>query len=345
MDSLFSSPIVETLPSIEFQEHINTFNKYFDSTNFPTMKAEQENLLTMIEALQSYATADEKLGRLNNLTKTFKELHDTYKNMKVEIKVQEDNIYKLDRRAMEIGDEMASFRSLVWFGAAIVDFKTIKISIFNLGVPNYYGEKEFVCAQRIALYVASLPYEGLFRRRRRFRLERVDLLEEGRRPWRVWPNISTWTPYHALRWDGRLVESQEGLETKIGPRADFRWKERLFGNRSLIWCLASIDYEMPDLGSDDLVLGSGRCPWSQTVAFLVSRGTQIPYSAAVDLVAGLGYHSWYQSSSDKKELHAPCHNRKSSPVLSTVFDIYYVSNTPRCRSMNVKMEVSLLEWS
>lgn len=36
--------------------------------------------------------ADEKLGRLNNLTQTLKELHNTYENMKVELKVQEDNI-------------------------------------------------------------------------------------------------------------------------------------------------------------------------------------------------------------------------------------------------------------
>ncbi|KAI5668255.1 hypothetical protein M9H77_18108 [Catharanthus roseus] len=52
------------------------------------------------------------------------------------------------------------------------------------------------------------------------RLGRVHLLEEGCEPRRVWPNRSTWTPHHALRWDGRLVESQEGLETKVGPRVD-----------------------------------------------------------------------------------------------------------------------------
>ncbi|KAI5669316.1 hypothetical protein M9H77_19169 [Catharanthus roseus] len=28
---------------------------------------------------------------------------------------------------------------------------------------------------------------------------RVDPLEEGRGPWMVWPNQSTWTPHHALR--------------------------------------------------------------------------------------------------------------------------------------------------
>ncbi|KAI5666387.1 hypothetical protein M9H77_16240 [Catharanthus roseus] len=79
---------------------------------------------------------------------------------------------------------------------------------------------------------------------------------------------------------------------------------RLFGNRALVWCLAGIDYEMSELGSDDLVLGSGPCPLTPSVAShislhssveaaliscsLVPRVTQIPYSAAVDLVAGLG---------------------------------------------------------
>ncbi|KAI5659113.1 hypothetical protein M9H77_27906 [Catharanthus roseus] len=80
--------------------------------------------------------------------------------------------------------------------------------------------------------------------------------------------------------------------------------ERLFGNRALVWCFAGIDYEMPELGSDDLVLGSGLDPWSPKAALIcldslrlpsctrnphvVPRGTQIPYSPVVDLVAELG---------------------------------------------------------
>ncbi|KAI5671418.1 hypothetical protein M9H77_11782 [Catharanthus roseus] len=44
-------------------------------------------------------------------------------------------------------------------------------------------------------------------------------------PWRIWPNRSTWTLHHALRWVKRLVESQKGLETKVGLRADLRPKE------------------------------------------------------------------------------------------------------------------------
>ncbi|KAI5657267.1 hypothetical protein M9H77_26060 [Catharanthus roseus] len=33
-------------------------------------------------------------------------------------------------------------------------------------------------------------------------------------------SVFTWTSHHALRWDGHLVESQEGLETEVGPRAE-----------------------------------------------------------------------------------------------------------------------------
>ncbi|KAI5676591.1 hypothetical protein M9H77_07541 [Catharanthus roseus] len=57
--------------------------------------------------------------------------------------------------------------------------------------------------QRIALYVASPPYESLFLWRGRFRLGIVDPLEEGHGPQRLWPNRSTWTPHHALRWGRR----------------------------------------------------------------------------------------------------------------------------------------------
>ncbi|KAI5676447.1 hypothetical protein M9H77_07397 [Catharanthus roseus] len=78
--------------------------------------------------------------------------------------------------------------------------------------------------QRIALYVASPPYEGIFRWSGRFRLERVDLLEEGHRPRRVWPNRSRWTLHHALRWGSTvLLESREGLETEINSGHTEAW--------------------------------------------------------------------------------------------------------------------------
>ncbi|KAI5655077.1 hypothetical protein M9H77_32264 [Catharanthus roseus] len=48
---------------------------------------------------------------------------------------------------------------------------------------------------------------------------RVDPLEEGRSTLRAWPNCA------------------------------------IVCNRALVWCLAGIDYEMPELGSDGLVLG------------------------------------------------------------------------------------------
>ncbi|KAI5663573.1 hypothetical protein M9H77_22896 [Catharanthus roseus] len=96
-------------------------------------------------------------------------------------------------------------------------------------------------------------------------------LKKGVVPWRAWPNRSMWTPHHALRWDGCLVESQEGLETKVGPRADLViLGERLFGNRVLVWCLAGIDYEIPEFNSDYLVVGSEPYPLSPTMALCVS---------------------------------------------------------------------------
>ncbi|KAI5649363.1 hypothetical protein M9H77_35368 [Catharanthus roseus] len=47
------------------------------------------------------------------------------------------------------------------------------------------------------------------------------------------------------------------------------WRVRWLGNRALARCLAGIDYEMPKLVSHDLVMGSGLCSWSSTVALHV----------------------------------------------------------------------------
>ncbi|KAI5652816.1 hypothetical protein M9H77_30003 [Catharanthus roseus] len=49
---------------------------------------------------------------------------------------------------------------------------------------------------------------------------RMDPLEEGRSTEGVAQSVFTWTSHHALRWDSHLVESQEGLETEVGPRTD-----------------------------------------------------------------------------------------------------------------------------
>ncbi|KAI5669245.1 hypothetical protein M9H77_19098 [Catharanthus roseus] len=80
---------------------------------------------------------------------------------------------------------------------------------------------------------------------------RVDLLEEGRSTWRVWPNWYL---------SGHCIMLCSGTTT-LG-RARRGLKLRL--------CLAGIDYETPERDSDDLVLGSGPCPWSLTVALHVS---------------------------------------------------------------------------
>ncbi|KAI5667441.1 hypothetical protein M9H77_17294 [Catharanthus roseus] len=97
----------------------------------------------------------------------------------------------------------------------------------------------------------------------------VDPLEERR---------SSVESFVQSQWVGRLVESPEGLETKVGLRADLVgapricslvwlviWRVRLFWNRALIRCLAGIDYEMLELVSDDLVMGSEFCLWNPTV--------------------------------------------------------------------------------
>ncbi|KAI5649446.1 hypothetical protein M9H77_35451 [Catharanthus roseus] len=74
---------------------------------------------------------------------------------------------------------------------------------------------------------------------------------------RVWPSRYLrhlrHTLHRTLRWDGRLVESQEGLETKVGLRADM----------------------MLELVSDDLVIGSELCPWSLTVALHVILNSRV----------------------------------------------------------------------
>ncbi|KAI5668978.1 hypothetical protein M9H77_18831 [Catharanthus roseus] len=111
---------------------------------------------------------------------------------------------------------------------------------------------KIIATDRIALYVAN-PCT-------RASSDGVDVLDLGE-----------WI--HLKRGDGRLVESQEGLETKVGPSTDLVGAPgilRLFDNRALLWYLAGIDYEIPNLGSDDLVLGSRRYPWSPTVALTYS---------------------------------------------------------------------------
>ncbi|KAI5652348.1 hypothetical protein M9H77_29535 [Catharanthus roseus] len=93
--------------------------------------------------------------------------------------------------------------------------------------------------------------------------------------------------HHALRWDGRLVESQEGLEIKVGLRMDLI--------RALVKFLVGADYEIPELVSDDIVMGFGLCiVLGSAQVFgtcsLVPRGMLVPYSVAVYLIEGLGVY-------------------------------------------------------
>ncbi|KAI5668318.1 hypothetical protein M9H77_18171 [Catharanthus roseus] len=87
--------------------------------------------------------------------------------------------------------------------------------------------------------------------------------------------------HYVLRWDGCLVESQEGLEIKVGLRAGVIGAPRSiawfyvngecggYGIRAITGFLNGIDYEMPELGSDDLIMDSELCLWSPTVALHV----------------------------------------------------------------------------
>ncbi|KAI5663194.1 hypothetical protein M9H77_22517 [Catharanthus roseus] len=74
-------------------------------------------------------------------------------------------------------------------------------------------------------------------------------LKRGIVPWRAWPNRSTWTTYHAPQWESIAV-----------------WKSSARG------CLAGIEYGTPELGYDDLDLGSRLGSWSPTVTLYINSG-------------------------------------------------------------------------
>ncbi|KAI5666958.1 hypothetical protein M9H77_16811 [Catharanthus roseus] len=78
---------------------------------------------------------------------------------------------------------------------------------------------------------------------------RVDPLEEGHSTLRAWPN--RYLHGHRIMLCGGTVAYA------------------VVCNQALVWCLAGIDYEIPELGSDGLVWGSGLCLWNPTVALHV----------------------------------------------------------------------------
>ncbi|KAI5675436.1 hypothetical protein M9H77_06386 [Catharanthus roseus] len=119
---------------------------------------------------------------------------------------------------------------------------------------------------------------------------RVDPLERGSVvAWRILTqSVFTLTSHHALRWVGRLVESEERLETKIGLRADLVgapgicslvwpviWGTQSLWNRALVRNLVDIDYKMPELVSEHLVMGSGLRSWSPTITLHVSLNLDV----------------------------------------------------------------------
>ncbi|KAI5658522.1 hypothetical protein M9H77_27315 [Catharanthus roseus] len=104
--------------------------------------------------------------------------------------------------------------------------------------------------EMIALYTASPLNEGLFRWHRHLTLRKVYPFEEGHRR------------------GGRSPIGLRGHQNMfyVGVRLP---RVRLIGNLALVYCLAGTDYEIPKLGSDDLVRGCGLCPWSPAVALHV----------------------------------------------------------------------------
>ncbi|KAI5671183.1 hypothetical protein M9H77_11547 [Catharanthus roseus] len=80
--------------------------------------------------------------------------------------------------------------------------------------------------------------------------------------------------------DGRLVESQEGPETEVGPRADLISSEGSGAQQAT----EVLGQEFLDQISSEGHMAVLYCGTYN----LVPRGTQMPYSAAIDLVVGLG---------------------------------------------------------
>ncbi|KAI5667497.1 hypothetical protein M9H77_17350 [Catharanthus roseus] len=107
---------------------------------------------------------------------------------------------------------------------------------------------------------------------------RVDPLERGHKTVEgLAQSVLRQTSHHSLRWDGFLVESLEGLEIKLSQDGPGRcskicslvlceWRVRWLRNRVLVRCLASTDHRIPELVSDDLVMGSKLCLWSPPFA-------------------------------------------------------------------------------
>ncbi|KAI5673498.1 hypothetical protein M9H77_13862 [Catharanthus roseus] len=104
---------------------------------------------------------------------------------------------------------------------------------------------------RIALYVASPPYEALFQWRGRFRLGEWINLKRG--VYRGGYSLIGLREYRIMLCGGVCLPSKEsgGLETEVGHRANLV---------VLVWCLTGIDYKILELGSVNLVMGSRLCP-------------------------------------------------------------------------------------
>ncbi|KAI5682960.1 hypothetical protein M9H77_04188 [Catharanthus roseus] len=154
---------------------------------------------------------------------------------------------------------------------------------------------------RIVLYVASAPYYGFFRRREKGRNTIEGLAQ----------TVLRRTSPHALRWDGRLVESQEGLETKVGLRANlvpdsFHGGQLLHGTifsnstiEAALMCLGSARLtncaQTPHIGSVAwfYVMGECGCYENRVLVWcLVSNGYEMPKLVSNNLVIGSRFFPW-----------------------------------------------------
>ncbi|KAI5667429.1 hypothetical protein M9H77_17282 [Catharanthus roseus] len=115
-----------------------------------------------------------------------------------------------------------------------------------------------------------------------------------------------WTSHHALRWDGRLVESQERLETEVcKPEAALMYLDSLrlpncSQNLHINSERSRAQQATEVLGQEflDQISPEGHMVMFHCGAYnLVPRSTQMPYSSAVDLVAWLGasYGMWLKT--------------------------------------------------
>ncbi|KAI5668976.1 hypothetical protein M9H77_18829 [Catharanthus roseus] len=123
-------------------------------------------------------------------------------------------------------------------------------------------------------------------------------MHRSRAPYRVWPEWY-YVRHRTMRCDGTttLWRVKEGLEIKVGLKVDLvvRWLWKLV----LVRCLAGIDYEMPELIYNDLIMGSRFYPWSPTFALHVLLNSDVEVALMMHSGAVPEGHIWGQHRKSK----------------------------------------------